>query len=61
MFYDRYAFYLHNLRTSYIIRHPHFSTLNVPDEIYLNPETQRQDDVHQINIHVIPYAGEIKK
>jgi hypothetical protein len=38
----------------YIIRHPNFLTLIVPDEGYFNPETRRQDNIHQIKIHVIP-------
>ena len=37
-----------------IIWHSNLSTLNVPDEAYFNPETPRQDNAHQIKIHVIP-------
>jgi hypothetical protein len=37
-----------------IIRHSNLSTLNAPDEAYFNPETPRQDNAHQIKIHVIP-------
>ena len=48
------CFFLHNLWTSYIIRHPNLSTLIVPDEGYFNSETRRQDNIHQIKIHVIP-------
>jgi len=47
-------FFLHNLRTFNIIWHPNLSTLNVPDEGYFNPDTPRQDNAHQIKIHVIP-------